>query len=313
MLHRIVQAYGGELPKKIKVIFCNTSKEFPQTLDFVERCSTEWGVKITWLEYHSESPGHFRKVTPETACRNGEVFEDFIRSRHIIPNAIKRVCTEAMKILPKNRYIKSLGWVKFHKDGNKRILDSGYHNAIGLRYDEPRRLHSMRMSIAENPSHIMKESLLGPVKVKSKKHKVKPPFGERPLVPIAEAKVSKPMIADWWKEQRGGYEWDDWMAIAERKRPGFDLELHPDRNETNCDGCFLKGARRLAELERNHPGMLDWWIQMEKEVGGLKKKFGQFNQNLSMTEIQEAARKPGQIPLFMADQYAPECELTCTD
>ena len=54
LLHKVVQAYDGLLPDHIKVIFCNTGKEMPQTLDFVEDCSQKWNVPIVWLEYRSK-------------------------------------------------------------------------------------------------------------------------------------------------------------------------------------------------------------------------------------------------------------------
>jgi 3'-phosphoadenosine 5'-phosphosulfate sulfotransferase (PAPS reductase)/FAD synthetase len=313
MLHEVIKAYGGQLPKNIKVIYCNTGKENVETLTFVNRCEREWDCPITWLEYDSSVPSNFRKVNYETAARNGEPFEDFIQSRHIIPNATKRVCTEALKILPKNRYVKSLGWVQFHKDGNKRILDKGYANAVGLRYDEPRRVRNFKLSAAANPRHIEKEGLFGPVKVKSAKHKTKPPFGEIPLIPIAEAKITKPMILDFWKANRGGLEYEEWEKIPKAERPGFDLELHPDRDETNCDLCFLKGPNRLAKLIRMHPEQAEWWIRMEEDAAKYKDKFNQFNMNVTYKEMEAAALQPGRIPLFMTDQYAPECELTCTD
>lgn len=56
MLRRILDAFGGKLPAGGKVVFCNTGKERPETLDFVERCSVEWDVPVTWLEYRYESP-----------------------------------------------------------------------------------------------------------------------------------------------------------------------------------------------------------------------------------------------------------------
>jgi hypothetical protein len=57
MLHNVLLAYGGQLPEGVKVVFCNTGKERPETLDFVERCSLQWDVPIVWLEYRNEYGG----------------------------------------------------------------------------------------------------------------------------------------------------------------------------------------------------------------------------------------------------------------
>ena len=50
MLYRVIEAYGGTLPEHIKVLFANTGREMPETLDFVQACSEQWNVPITWLE-----------------------------------------------------------------------------------------------------------------------------------------------------------------------------------------------------------------------------------------------------------------------
>lgn len=45
MLYRKLQAGWRGM-----IIFCNTGKEMPQTLEFVRRCGVEFGVEIIWLE-----------------------------------------------------------------------------------------------------------------------------------------------------------------------------------------------------------------------------------------------------------------------
>lgn len=112
-----------------EVIFCNTGKEMPQTLDFVQDCSNLWGVPITWLEYRSLRT--FKTVDYSTASRNGEPFEQLITDKNYLPNMVARFCTSELKVLTIDRYLRSRG-----------IVD--YSTAVGIRADEPRRVSKMR-------------------------------------------------------------------------------------------------------------------------------------------------------------------------
>jgi 3'-phosphoadenosine 5'-phosphosulfate sulfotransferase (PAPS reductase)/FAD synthetase len=132
MLRNILDAHGGTLPENGKVIFCNTGKERPQTLDFVERCSQRWAVEVIWLEYAKAEPNKIRRVDYATASRNGEPFDQLITTKGMLPNVAHRYCTQWLKIKISNRYARHvLGWTP------KR---GGYTNCIGLRADEPRRV-----------------------------------------------------------------------------------------------------------------------------------------------------------------------------
>lgn len=81
MLWRVLQSNGG-LPDEAVVCFANTGKE-EATLRFVQRCSDEWNVQITWVEYqaHKEPSQRFKVVDLDTASRNGEPLEAVIRAR----------------------------------------------------------------------------------------------------------------------------------------------------------------------------------------------------------------------------------------
>jgi 3'-phosphoadenosine 5'-phosphosulfate sulfotransferase (PAPS reductase)/FAD synthetase len=145
MLWRVLQAHGGTLPDYVKVVFANTGKEMPQTLDFVRDCGEQWGVDIVWLELsgmtRTEIPGKrtkiitdYKRVTHATASRNGEPFDILLDSMKAIPNAIQRSCTGYMKVRAVSRHMKSLGM------GNAIQL-------VGIRGDEQRRaakIHGQR-------------------------------------------------------------------------------------------------------------------------------------------------------------------------
>lgn len=179
MLWHIIEAYGGKMPSDIKVIFNNTGKERAETLTFVERCSIEWGVDITWLEYTSTPKNRplgkarngrmesayehgFNVVNYATASRNGEPFEAIVRTRNALPNVRARFCSTECKTRTTKRYLLSIGWKR-------------WASAIGFRFDEPHRVAKLRTT---------------------NRHK-----HEEPECPLYEAKVNKLMVHEWWAKQ----------------------------------------------------------------------------------------------------------------
>lgn len=135
MLRLILDAHGGALPDDVRVVFANTGKELPQTLDFVRDCSERWGVPITWLEYldHDEPQRRWREVSYETASRQGEPFEALIARRQCLPNPVRRFCTAELKIRVMKLYAQqALGF------GNWEVV-------IGFRADEPRRVAKLSL------------------------------------------------------------------------------------------------------------------------------------------------------------------------
>jgi 3'-phosphoadenosine 5'-phosphosulfate sulfotransferase (PAPS reductase)/FAD synthetase len=132
MLWRVLQSGGGQLPCQAVVCFANTGKEDEATLRFVQDCSEQWNVPITWLEY-TLTFSKFKVVNFETANRTGQPFSDLIFKRSFLPNTIMRFCTSELKILTIERYFKSLGIDEFE-------------TMVGIRADEPRRVAKMRDS-----------------------------------------------------------------------------------------------------------------------------------------------------------------------
>ena len=127
MLWRVLEAHDMSLPEEAIVCFANTGKEHPATLDFVRDCEKNWGVEIHWLEYCEEEP-RFKRVTYETASRNGEPFEALVKRKNYLPNPVTRFCTTELKIRPIHKYLKSLGW-----QHNENM------DWVGIRADERRR------------------------------------------------------------------------------------------------------------------------------------------------------------------------------
>lgn len=160
MLWRVLQSNNG-LPDEAKVIFANTGKEDEATLMFVDRCSKEWGVPITWLEYRDGA--EFSIVSFETASRSGEPFEAVIRQRGgYLPNRVARYCSSELKTRTMHRYLKSLGW-------------EDWDTFIGIRADEPKRVAKFRA----NP---------------------RPEFkGEEVYMPLAIEGVGAMDVGDFWK------------------------------------------------------------------------------------------------------------------
>ena len=163
MLWRILQAHGGGLPDDVRVLFANTGKEMPETLNFVQECSERWNVPIIWIEYSwTEDPTtRFKIVDYQTASRNGEPYEAIIDRFNTLPNVIARYCTDKMKITPMHMMCRSFGWKEWDA-------------CIGFRFDEPRRWAKLANQTSSK---------------------------ETKIAPLVEAKISVQDVGNFWKEQ----------------------------------------------------------------------------------------------------------------
>ena len=129
MLFNILECNGDLDPDKVQVVFANTGREMPQTLDFVQEVSENFGVNVAWVEDAERIANKdiFETVSHNSASRNGEPFTRLISRKKACPDQSKRFCTEHLKILPARRYLLSLGW-------------RHWSNAVGIRADEPSRI-----------------------------------------------------------------------------------------------------------------------------------------------------------------------------
>jgi 3'-phosphoadenosine 5'-phosphosulfate sulfotransferase (PAPS reductase)/FAD synthetase len=103
----------------------------------------------------------------------------------------------------------------------KSIGISEYCKMIGIRFDEQRRVAKMRpRTVAETP-----------------------------IMPLAEAGVTKANVLDFWMSQP------------------FDLKLPVINGETiggNCDLCFLKSLPKITSLIAQKPDRAIWWAAQEE-------------------------------------------------
>lgn len=173
MLYHILQAHDAAGQARPHVVFNNTGKERPETLDFVEECSRHWNVPIVWLEYRWVGSHAYAIVSYWTASRNGEPFNQAITSRDnargdglgYLPNRVARYCTSEMKVKTMWR------WAKDQPFGGD------YTKAVGLRFDEPKRVKRMRANVGDNR------------------------ISEKLELPLADAKVSLPDVMAFWAAQ----------------------------------------------------------------------------------------------------------------
>lgn len=88
----------------------------------------------------------------------------------------------------------------------------------------------------------------------------------------------------------------------------FDLDLK--QYEGNCDMCFLKGRSTKMRLERDNPGMADWWVQMEETCPATNQVGAQFRSDETVKEIQSAAINSPLLP-GIEDEPFEGCDFLC--
>jgi 3'-phosphoadenosine 5'-phosphosulfate sulfotransferase (PAPS reductase)/FAD synthetase len=95
------------------VIFCDTGREHPKTYKFINDFEAHENIPIIRLKYgNADNP--FKYLLEKKKYK-------------VIPNRVKRFCTDELKIKTCKRYLKSIGILTFE-------------NFIGFRSDEPLRV-----------------------------------------------------------------------------------------------------------------------------------------------------------------------------
>jgi len=112
------------------VLFANTGQEREETLKFIDLIDKKYNLNVVWLESvvhhkHRQATSHVIR-SYETACRNGDLFENMIL-KYGIPNMAYPHCTRELKLQPIKSYLKA-----------NDIRN--YAMAVGIRSDESRRV-----------------------------------------------------------------------------------------------------------------------------------------------------------------------------
>lgn len=101
------------------VLFCDTGREHALTYKFIENFEKYEGIKVHTAAYqHHKSPGLIG-------------FDALNHHRVYLPNRIKRICTEELKVNTAKRYLRSIGIKPNDKDIEQHI---------GFRADEQHRV-----------------------------------------------------------------------------------------------------------------------------------------------------------------------------
>ena len=148
MLHRILVAHGGRLPRDVHVLFANTGDEMPETLDFVRDCSERWEVPINWVEYYltPDDEPSYEIVSYDSASRDGTPFDRYLQhverltaakgNEPYLPGPGNRFCTTELKIRVMKKWMLAFGY-------------EHWTNIVGIRADEPKRWRKLNRNPPE--------------------------------------------------------------------------------------------------------------------------------------------------------------------
>ena len=244
MLRQILKSHGGKLPDDVFVIFADTGKERPETLEFVRECSKRWGVEVHWVE----RPGKFEKL---------------IEDRSYLPNGVARFCTSDLKVIPISDFMVARGF-------------DFWSMVIGIRADEPGRVSRMRQKEEKQWDYDLPLASAGVSESDVMDFWDSQPFdlglapgegncdlcflkGKKNLVSLV---IDRPDLAEWWIEQedkiggtfRSGLTYRKIAEIADNMRKqtslGFDVDV---RHVSKVGRAAVKKTRTRDQLSLLFP------------------------------------------------------------
>jgi len=223
---------------KIINVMANTSKERPESLEFMHECDIYYGLNLVWIEaeFHERGKGTTPTVVKyKDLKRNGEVFEAGIK-KNGIPFSKNKWCNRDMKLEVLTKYANSV----FGKDN--------YSVAVGLRIDELDRVrkdfktNNVFYPLIDNEIDTKARNLFWskqPIKISIPAFKGNCDLcfekSNRKLTTILE---EEPHIGDWWQEMV-----DKYGTMEKPTSPSYN-----DLLKENGRITFHRGYRDINDL-----------------------------------------------------------------
>jgi 3'-phosphoadenosine 5'-phosphosulfate sulfotransferase (PAPS reductase)/FAD synthetase len=271
MLKHIIAAHSGVLPADVKVVFANTGRERPETLDFVQECSERWRCAITWVEFDPEAEHKTKIVNHNSASRNGEPLKAAIDSRptaHLF-NVVSRYCTGTTK----HRRIE--------KFGKKWCGWNSWISVRGIRADEPRRVASQLGKTGKD--------------------------GQIIDLPLAKAGVTNDDVLKWWDQQP----FQLLLPIVNGATLHGNCDLCPMKSRKKLLQCLKEdpsSADWWIEQERNMTARI---ADIPRRDNGRELRDRFFKTGESYRDLLDLALSPSvQIDIFGDDHASIDCACT---
>ena len=248
MIHLMIEQ--GNRPDA--VIFANTGTETPETYAFIEAVIKHLDIAdiFACVEYVSgrSRSGVEYWVTSIDECERGwALWEKFTETVGGLPNSQGRQCTTELKIGPSAAYVADIA-------RDKGIDPADVERAIGMRYDEPRRVAAMRARNAAITAWLQdKPGKKLPTALNADPSQV--------IMPLYDAKWAQHRVLELMRT------WQKDMDLP------FDITDKRLRL-SNCPHCFMQSDRDQVASARKYPAIWNGAAKLEQLVADRRKAKG---------------------------------------
>lgn len=343
------------------IIFNNTSAEHPATYRFVAEATRQAeaaGMPLFWLEYQT-CERHLREArqraetyrlvqptpwapdNPDGYHHQGEIFEETLSKRRLLPNKFKRHCTHLMKVWPTELFMADwLGGIRELPDQGEPVANMTLDEAEAVHrrhggQQESEKFRSMTKYLLGRPPRRPRQQMQDYTRARLHPPPAPPENGD--YLSILGIRADEPARAARMRERHRQADENyqilmpltDWQIdrAAVRKywqRQNWNLQLPEELNLSNCVFCPMKATSRLVQIARlqtgreTGPAGIEWWQEMERKYNRARpgqssvSGFFAYEPGLTYQTIQAAAERekqqPELIPITAADL---PCD--CTD